>query len=209
MRKRRTGSPLTLVSETSKAAPSLASELLLKDFLHRWLTTFKTYEVCSRTMELYYSCERLHIVPALGDIPVAELTASRIQTFLYYLQAEKATLPPHHFFGAQYPDPAVRLCRRNVSGTDQSLSAAQSCPDSRSVRKPEEKVIPIAQREAVLAAAQKDPIMRPIITTLLFTGMRIGELLALQWKDINFAAHTITIAQSVTRELTLMRPGKQ
>ena len=80
---------LTLVSETSKAAPSLASELLLKDFLHRWLTTFKTYEVCSRTMELYYSCERLHIVPALGDIPVAELTASRIQTFLYYLQAEK------------------------------------------------------------------------------------------------------------------------
>ena len=45
---------LTLVSETSKAAPSLASELLLKDFLHRWLTTFKTYEVCSRTMELYY-----------------------------------------------------------------------------------------------------------------------------------------------------------
>ena len=80
---------LTLVSETSKAAPSLASELLLKDFLHRWLTTFKTYEVCSRTMELYYSCERLHIVPELGDIPVAELTASRIQTFLYYLQAEK------------------------------------------------------------------------------------------------------------------------
>ena len=80
---------LTLVSETSKAAPSLASELLLKDFLHRWLTTFKTYEVCSRTMELYYSCERLHIVPALGDIPVAALTASRIQTLLYYLQAEK------------------------------------------------------------------------------------------------------------------------
>lgn len=80
---------LTLVSETSKAVPSLVSELLLKDFLHRWLTTFKTYEVCSRTMELYYSCERLHIVLALGDIPVAELTASRIQTFLYYLQAEK------------------------------------------------------------------------------------------------------------------------
>ena len=40
-------------------------------------------------MELYYSCERLHIVPALGDIPVAALTASRIQTLLYYLQAEK------------------------------------------------------------------------------------------------------------------------
>ena len=50
--------------------------------------------------------------------------------------------------------------------------------------------------------------MRPIITTLLFTGMRIGELLALQWKHINFAAHTITIAQSVTRELTFDENGK-
>ena len=53
-----------------------------------------------------------------------------------------------------------------------------------------------------------EPIMRPIITTLLFTGMRIGELLALQWKHIDFATHTITIAQSVTRELTFDENGK-
>ena len=198
---------LTLVSETSKAAPSLASELLLKDFLHRWLTTFKAYEVCSRTMELYYSCERLHIVPALGDIPVAELTASRIQTFLYYLQAEK------------------QLSRRTTSlvrsiliqlydyAVEMSLAPINPVRSTKLPRQPqrpeaEEKVIPIAQREAVLAAAQKEPIMRPIITTLLFTGMRIGELLALQWKHINFAAHTITIAQSVTRELTFDENGK-
>lgn len=38
--------------------------------------------------------------------------------------------------------------------------------------------------------------------------MRIGELLALQWKHIDFAAHTITIAQSVTRELTFDENGK-
>ena len=198
---------LTLVSETSKAVPSLASELLLKDFLHRWLTTFKTYEVCSRTMELYYSCERLHIVPALGDIPVAELTASRIQTFLYYLQAEKQlsrrTTSLVRSILIQLYDYAVEMSLA-------SINPARSTKLPRQPQRPEaeEKVIPIAQREAVLAAAQKDPIMRPIITTLLFTGMRIGELLALQWKHIDFAAHTITIAQSVTRELTFDENGK-
>ena len=198
---------LTLVSETSKAAPSLASELLLKDFLHRWLTTFKTYEVCSRTMELYYSCERLHIVPALGDIPVAELTASRIQTFLYYLQAEKQlsrrTTSLVRSILIQLYDYAVEMSLAPIN-------PARSTKLPRQPQRPEseEKVIPIAQREAVLAAAQKDPIMRPIITTLLFTGMRIGELLALQWKHIDFAAHTITIAQSVTRELTFDENGK-
>ena len=198
---------LTLVSETSKAAPSLASELLLKDFLHRWLTTFKTYEVCSRTMELYYSCERLHIVPALGDIPVAALTASRIQTFLYYLQAEKQlsrrTTSLVRSILIQLYDYAVEMSLAPIN-------PARSTKLPRQPQRPEseEKVIPIAQREAVLAAVQKDPIMRPIITALLFTGMRIGELLALQWKHIDFAAHTITIAQSVTRELTFDENGK-
>ena len=92
---------LTLVSETATAAPSLSSELLLRDFLHRWLTTFKTYEVCSRTMELYYSCERLHISPALGDIPIAALTASRIQTFLYHLQVKSSSpAAPFHWCAA-------------------------------------------------------------------------------------------------------------
>lgn len=198
---------LTLVSETSKAAPSLASELLLKDFLHRWLTTFKTYEVCSRTMELYYSCERLHIVPALGDIPVAELTVSRIQTFLYYLQAEKQL---SRRTTSLVRSILIQLYDYAVGMSLAPINPARSTKLPRQPQRPEseEKVIPIAQREAVLAAAQKDPIMRPIITTLLFTGMRIGELLALQRKHIDFAAHTITIAQSVTRELTFDENGK-
>ncbi len=151
---------LTLVSETSKAAPSLASELLLKDFLHRWLTTFKTYEVCSRTMELYYSCERLHIVPALGAIPVAALTASRIQTFLYYLQAEKQlsrrTISLVRSILIQLYDYAVEMSLAPINPVRSTkLPRQPQRPES------EEKVIPIAQREAVLAAAQKDPIMRP------------------------------------------------
>ena len=52
----------------------------------------------------------------------------------------------------------------------------------RQLRKPENerKVIPIAQREALLKAAEGDEIMCPILTMLMLTGMRIGELLVLQ-----------------------------
>ena len=69
-------------------------------------------------------------------------------------------------------------------------------------------MIPIAQREALLMAAAEDPIMSPVITTLILTGMRIGELLALQWKHIDFKARTITIRQSLTRELSFDEDGK-
>ena len=50
--------------------------------------------------------------------------------------------------------------------------------------------------------------MCPAITTLMFTGMPVGEMLALQWKHIDFKAKTISIRQSVTRELTFDADGK-
>lgn len=43
--------------------------------------------------------------------------------------------------------------------------------------------------------------------TLLFTGMRLGEALALKWSDIDFKAHTITINTSVRRVRTYNTDG--
>lgn len=50
--------------------------------------------------------------------------------------------------------------------------------------------------------------MSPAIAMLMLTGMRIGELLALQRKYVDFKAKTITIQQSLTRELTFDEDGK-
>ena len=70
------------------------------------------------------------------------------------------------------------------------------------------KVIPIAQREQLLKATESDPILCPIITLLMLTGMRIGEALALQWKHVDFQKRTITIQQSLTRELEFDGEGR-
>ena len=80
---------MTLATEMNKESAAIRDDLLLKDFLRKWLTTFKAHEVCSRTMELYYSAERLHIVPALGNLPINQVTPVKIQGLLYQLQAEK------------------------------------------------------------------------------------------------------------------------
>jgi integrase len=55
-------------------------------------------------------------------------------------------------------------------------------------------------RAKVLAAAQDDTIMKPIVTTLLFTGLRSGELLALTWDDVDFDTRRITVHTAVTTE---------
>lgn len=199
---------LTLTTELDKETHPISEDLLLKDFLHKWLTTFKVHEVCSRTMELYYSSERLHIVPELGGASLDSLTPLKIQTFLYRLQTEK------HLSNRTISLVRGVLIQMYDYALDLRLVESNPARNTKLPRQPrktgdgENKVIPIAQREALLKAAAGDPIMNPAITTLMLTGMRIGELLALQWKHVDFKAKTITIRQSLTRELVFDETGK-
>ena len=81
----------------------------------------------------------------------------------------------------------LRLVERNPARNTKLPRQSRKTGDG------ENKVIPIAQREALLKAATADPIMSPAITTLMLTGMRIGQLLALQWTHVDFEAKTSTI----------------
>ena len=199
---------LKLTTELDKGTSVVQEDLTVKDFLHNWLTTFKVHEVCSRTMELYYSSERLHIVPAFGNAPLNSLTPLKIQTFLYQLQSEK-----------KLSNRSISLIRSILVqmydyAMEMQLVESNPARNTKLPRKPrtpndgEGKVIPIALRQELLNAAAKDAIMCPAITMLMLTGMRIGEMLALQWKHVDFAKKTITIHQSLTRELEFDEDGK-
>lgn len=88
----------------------------------------------------------------------------------------------------------------NIMSTNPARNTKVPRPKHRVVEEDENKVIPIEQRMAVLKAMENEPIIRPIITMLMFTGMRIGEALALQWRHIDFQTNTISIRQAVTQE---------
>lgn len=199
---------LRVATELDNGGSVRSGELLLKDFLHNWLTTFKVHEVCSRTMALYYDAERLHIAPALGDIPIGDITPLKIQTFLYQLQAEKRlsqrAISLNKSVLVQMYDYAMelRLVESNPARNAKLPRQPRKLDDG------EDKVIPIVQREQLLKAAEADPIMCPIVTLLMLTGMRIGEALALQWKHVDFQNRTITIQQSLTRELEFDGDGR-
>ena len=61
----------------------------------------------------------------------------------------------------------------------------------------------------MLAAAEQDEIMKPILPTLLFTGIRAGELLGLVWKNIDFEQGTMTIDRAVTTKPEYDGDGKR
>lgn len=198
---------VTLAS-LNKDAPPLVDDIVVKNFLHSWLTNFKVHEVCSRTMELYYSSERLHIVPALGNIPLKDLTPMQVQTFLYRLQSEE------HLSNRTISLIRGTLIQMYDYAIEMQLVENNPARNAKLPRQPrkagseDQKVIPIVQREELLKAAADDPVMGPPVTMLMLTGMRVGEMLALQWKHIDFRAKAITIQQSLTRSLAFDKDGR-
>ncbi len=184
-----------------------ADELLLRDFLHNYLVHFKTHEVSSKTMELYYNAEKNHIVPELGAYALNDITTLQVQSFIYHLQSEKGlsqrSLSLIRGVLVQMYDYALEMKLVNTNPARNTKLPRQP----KKIDDGEDKVIPIAQREAILKAAESDPIMCPIITMLMLTGMRIGEVLALQWKHIDFVTQTIHIRQALTLELEFDETG--
>ena len=62
------------------------------------------------------------------------------------------------------------------------------------------KILSMQEQEKLIDYIQKNPTYSNLgILLSLFTGIRIGELCALKWKDINLAEHTIHIQRTMQR----------
>lgn len=75
---------------------------------------------------------------------------------------------------------------------------------SKSVEKKKEKKIKFYELEELkrfleYSAKEENPMVFPAFRLLAFSGMRKGELTALQWRDIDFDMQTINVNKTVTR----------
>jgi integrase len=64
------------------------------------------------------------------------------------------------------------------------------------VQKTQRSLVEPEQLMALLAAA--DGYHRPILATLAGAGLRVGEALALDWRDLNLATGTLTVRDAKT-----------
>ena len=55
----------------------------------------------------------------------------------------------------------------------------------------------------ILKASDKSEIFKPLVYILLFTGMRIGEVLALKWENIDEEKGLIYVKGSISRQVII------
>jgi integrase len=170
--------------------------MTVHQLVNDWLFNFKKPSVTARTFEWYLNITKAHIFKELDCLPIKKLTLYHIQNLLNRRMNDglsQRTVKAIRDILNQAMNHAVEmklLTENPVSGS--KLPKGE--------RKAGEKVkaIPVELRKQILDAASLDPLMMPVVFILMFTGMRIGELLALPWKNTDFKNGVITIDRAVT-----------
>ena len=163
-----------------------------------WLFSFKKPSVTTRTFEWYLTNAKTHIYRELGDLPVQKLTTYHIQTLLNTRINEGLKLRTLKVIQSIFNQALKHACEMNLL----AVNPAASTKIPKRERDIDEKVkaIPVALRKQILDAAGQESAMKTAITTLMFTGMRIGKFLALPWKNVDFKNKIITVDRAITQD---------
>ncbi len=166
-----------------------AGKVTVRDYATRWLR--ERPNLRPRTVELYEGELRLHILPALGDLELAQLSSARVRTW----HADMLTK-------GRPGKPTVAKCYRLLSAImatalEDGLIGRNPCVlKNAGVERPAER--PIATVEEVFALADAiDPRYRVLVLTATFTGLRLGELRALKRCRLDLLHATVHVVEQL------------
>jgi len=165
--------------------------------LRHWLDDHAAPRVRPRSLYLYRTTVERHLIPALGAVPVRQLTPPRIQAF--YTVARTGGMS----------DRSLIECHRRLN---QALAMAERQgviernPVARvtapTYRPKPQKAWSEEQARQFLAVACTPGASPygPVWPVILTTGVRRGELMGLRWADVDLANGVIRITGAVIRE---------
>lgn len=202
--------------QSKKAAEAAMAEILVQmrkgeyvrpdtittgEWLARWIRDYAKLRSGQRTWEWRESCVRLHLAPAFGDIPLQKLDPTILQE--------------------QFTAWSEKDARDTLLWKSRTLKLAlkQAVDLQMIYRNPMDAVIvpkPTQREIAALTPEQVSTLLKGLEGTELHilaltsvtTGMRLGELLALKWSDIEGTLLTVRHTSETTRDGARLKEPK-
>jgi len=180
------------MAELSASSKS-RTPITLGEYLASWLDDAVTPNVRAVTAANYRGIATRHLIPALGAIPLVELTAPDVRAFSNDRLAAGA-----HPRTVQH-GLAVLKTALNQAVDDGLLDRNPV----RSVKPPkveakQQRILTVAQAATLLDAVRGDRLEALYVLALL-TGMRQGELLGLTWDNVELERGQLHVRASLAR----------
>ncbi len=170
-----------------------------KNWLNEWLTHYIKPSSKQRTFEQYSKVAQIHILPYLGDIELTDLTPFVLQKFITDLMTNgnKRT-------GKGLSPNFVKTILSVIQNSLKTAHLVGYLPEysANKIKRPKivEKQVEcfsIQEQKKIEEAAlsvKKDKYRGIILC--LYTGLRIGELLALTWNDVDFEKSILSVTKT-------------
>jgi integrase len=173
------------------------SKLSLKEFIDRWLNDSAKPAVRERTYKNYEYLLNHYVIPKLGAIRLSSLKPLEIQKLYTELYQEK-----------KLSAKSVRHVHVTLSGALNQAFKWRLIPMNPAtlVELPKiqrKEMLALSQEEVsrFIQAAQTDRYGTMFIFAVI-TGMRPGEYMGLQWKDMDLERGTVTVQRTLVTDAT-------
>jgi integrase len=164
----------------------------VEQFLGRWLE-HKRARLRPRAWLTYEQAVRLHLVPGIGKLSVAKLQPQQIESWFRRHQEKGATAR-----NIRYARTVLRAALNQARKWRMVNDNAAALVEPPRHRPKEIQPLTPEQARALLAAA-KPHRLGAVVSVATAIGLRLGETLGLRWSDVDFAAGTISVGQSLER----------
>ena len=195
-----------VVHEVEQGTYVETAKITVADFLRRWLADYASTAVAGKTYERYEQIVEQHLIPALGGIPLRQLQPIQVQQ--YYTEAQKSGRVPRVLKSGK-----VRvggLSAQSVKHIHAVLRKALNCAvrwqvvgrnvcdavDAPRVVTKERQAFTEEEVQSLVGYADPTPY-GPLILIASSTGMRLGEVLALTWADLDTERGAIAVTKSL------------
>ena len=178
--------------------------ILLSDWLDFWYQNYKKPNLRPNTQMSYERRIYQHIIPNLGSIQLDKLTTNDIQQFYTKLK-QSGRLLRAELYGKGLSDQTIRGIHTTLhAALDMAISEklifrnpADGCRLSL-VKAREMQVLAPEEIQRLLIQAREDDCFELFLLELS-TGLRRGEICALQWDDLNFRTGELRVERQVHR----------
>ena len=180
----------------------LKPDMRFGDWIEYWYENHAKPKIRLTTQAGYEDRIRLHIVPELGDIPLNKLTQNDLQQFYGRLKKNgRKTLV--ELYGEGLSDRMVRSChatcrtalekavQEGLIRTNPAIGCKLPPKKAR-----EMQVLDREEIRRLLIQAQAEGCYEIFLLDLA-TGLRRGEIMALQWDDLDFETGVLNVSRQV------------
>ena len=169
------------------------------EMMKEWMLVFKKQTVTPRTFEGNFRNFELHILPKIGNMKIDEITTIVVQKLLNEMLEEGYNLATtrkiKHLLN-QFFEYAIdnKLTNENPAIRTKVKSSDRKIYDSEN----KYKAIPIDIRNKFLECLETNDFLKPLCMTMMFAGLRSGEVLALTWDNIDFENKVLKVEKAIT-----------